>query len=274
MRRSWSAAAEDKLRALYATESLSRLAFLLKRTPAAVKSRAGVLGLRRTDRKPWTRKEDALLRKRYATEQTADLARELGRPAGSVFQRANKLGLAKDAATIAECTRKRWRDGRHENSRAACFKPGQEPPNKGVRGRKGWAPGRMAEGQFRKGERRGVAVKLYKPVGTERVSKDGYREVKIHDGLPLQSRWRAVHLVEWEKVNGRIPKGHALVFVNGNKADIRLDNLQLLTRRELMLRNTLHRYPQPIPHLIQLRAAVNRKINRRTRDEEQNVRSA
>jgi hypothetical protein len=65
------------------------------------------------------------------------------------------------------------------------FTKGHVPANKGLR-RPGWGPGRMKETQFRKGERQGRAVKLYKPIGTERVSKDGYTERKINDGLPLQ----------------------------------------------------------------------------------------
>jgi len=98
----------------------------------------------------------------------------------------------------------------------------------------------MRETQFQKGMRRGVAVQLYKPIGTERLSKDGYLERKVNDDLPLQARWRAVHLVEWERVNGQIPAGHALVFRNGDKTDIRLDNLELITRAALMKRNSVH----------------------------------
>lgn len=74
-----------------------------------------------------------------------------------------------------------------------------------------------AKTRFKKGERRGVATKLYQPIGTERVSKDGYRERKVNDDMPLQRRWRAVHLVEWEKVNGPVPEGHRLKCLDGNK---------------------------------------------------------
>jgi hypothetical protein len=105
------------------------------------------------------------------------------------------------------CNRNGWMTGR-----TGTFVAGQEPVNKGKKcepGKGGLHPN-SRKTQFTPGERRGVAVKLYKPIGTERMSKDGYRERKIHDGLPLQSRWRAVHLVEWEAVNGPLPKGYAL----------------------------------------------------------------
>src|SRR5439155_22080377 len=87
--------------------------------------------------------------------------------------------------------------------------------------------------QFARGERRGVAVKLYKAVGTERVSKDGYLERKIHDGQPLQSRWRAVHLIRWEEVNGLLPKGHALKCLDGDKANTEPTNWELMPRAML-----------------------------------------
>ena len=71
--------------------------------------------------------------------------------------------------------------------------------------------------QFKPGTRQGVATKLYKPIGTERLSKDGYVERKIHDGMPLQSRWRAVHLIRWEESNGKLPKGMCLKCLDGNR---------------------------------------------------------
>ncbi len=211
-------------------------------------------------RKPWTDAEDAILRRRYASETAADIAKDLGRGLSGVYQRVYLLGLSKPEGWAAECTRKRWQEGRHENSRKAQFKPGVPSWSKGTKGRVGVQEACRAT-QFKKGSLSGRAAQNVRPIGAERISKDGYLERKIHNDLPLQSRWRAVHLVEWEAVNGSLPKGHALVFRNGDKTDIRLDNLELITRAELMGRNTYHRYPQPIPKLIQLRGALNRKIN-------------
>lgn len=49
-------------------------------------------------------------------------------------------------------------------------------------------------------------------------------------------------------------------------AAITADRLELVTRAENMARNTLHRYPKEVAQLIQLRGALNRKINARTKD--------
>lgn len=223
-------------------------------------------------RRPWSAKDDAMLRAAYPNTPTADVAQWLGRGLSGTYQRAYTLGLCKSAAYLASPASARLQRG--DNIGAACrFQPGHVPANKGLR-RPGWAPGRMRETQFKRGMRAGVAVKLWKPVGTERISKDGYLERKINEDLPLQRRWRAVHLVIWEAVHGPLPAGHALVFINGEKRDIRLDNLQLITRAELMARNTVHRLPKPLAQTIRLLGRLNRKIRKRQHDEEQNQRPA
>lgn len=118
--------------------------------------------------------------------------------------------------------RKGWKTGR-----TGCFEKGDVPHNKGKPcepGEGGRHPN-ARKTQFKKGHgRSGVAVKLYKPIGSERLSKNGYLERKIHDGLPLQSRWRAVHIVEWEAVNGPLPKGHALKCLDGDRLNTNPSN--------------------------------------------------
>jgi len=78
--------------------------------------------------------------------------------------------------------------------------------------------------------------------------------------------WVFVHRELWERHHGPIPRGHAVTFRNGDKQDIRIENLELLTHRELMLRNTVHNLPEPLARTIQLKGAVNRKIRRIERE--------
>jgi hypothetical protein len=121
----------------------------------------------------------------------------------------------------ALCKRKGWMTGR-----TGCFQKGQIAHNAG----KPFKPSGSEKGWFKPGVRQGVAVKLYQPIGTERVSKDGYRERKVNDDLPLQARWRAVHLVEWEAVNGPLPKGHALKCLDGDKTNTDPSNWTCIPR--------------------------------------------
>lgn len=123
--------------------------------------------------------------------------------------------------------RKGWRTGR-----TGQFVKGQPAMNKGVP----CAPGRggnhpnARRTQFSKGHRSGVAKKLYKPIGYERITDDGYRERKVNDDLPFHRRWRLVHLIEWEARNGPVPKGHALKCLDGDKLNCDPANWEAVPR--------------------------------------------
>lgn len=224
----------------------------------------------RAGRRCWSAAEDAQIRRDYPDTPTTDLARRMGRPLTTVYQRARKLGVEKSAAYLASPHACRLRRGDHVGRRF-WYPKGHVPANKGLR-RPGYAVGRgrMQETQFKKGVRVGVATKLYKAIGSERISKDGYLERKVNDDLPLQARWRAVHLIVWEAVHGRIPPGHALVFKNRDRQDIRLDNLELITRRELMRRNTIHNLPRDVKGAITALSALNKQIRKRSGREQSN----
>lgn len=134
----------------------------------------------------------------------------------------------------ALCKRRGWltgRDGRIAKGTIPCNKGKKCEPGKG-----GNHPNSRRT-QFKPGTRQGVATKLYKPIGTERVSRDGYLERKIHDGMPLQSRWRAVHLIRWEEVNGPVPKGMCLKCLDGNNGNTEPDNWVAIPRGALPFLN-------------------------------------
>ena len=70
----------------------------------------------------------------------------------------------------------------------------------------------------------------------------------------------------WERAHGAIPAGHAVVFRPGrfttNPDAITEDGLELVTRAELMRRNTIHNYPPELARLVQLKGAITRQVNR------------
>ncbi len=105
------------------------------------------------------------------------------------------------------------------------FKPGVAAyhPPKGVR---------MSQAtEFKPGNR----PVNWKPVGSERISKDGYVEVKVAE----PRTWRQKHVVIWEQLHGPRPKGYAVIFADGNKLNLVSDNLLLVTRHTLLVLNRL-----------------------------------
>lgn len=122
----------------------------------------------------------------------------------------------------ALCTRKGWKTGR-----TGHFAKGNVSHNKGKKGI--CAPG-SEKGWFKKGQLSGRAAKLAKPIGTERVAKGGYLQRKVNNDLPLQRRWKFVHVINWEAVNGPVPKGHALKCRDGNRQNTDPSNWDLVPR--------------------------------------------
>ncbi len=217
-------------------------------------------------RRLWTDRETSILRREYADTSTIDIAKRLNRSLSSVYSWAHLLGLRKSESYLrAHC---RIQPGQRINP-SGQFPKGHVPANKGLR-RPGWHRGRMRDTQFKNGQR----PRTWKPLGSERLCC-GYRQRKVTDtGYPPRD-WQPVHVLLWVEHYGPVPPGYAIAFINGNKKDIRLDNLVILSRLDLMRRNSYHNnYPKEIGLLIQLRGQVVRQINRRIRHEKQNQRSA
>jgi hypothetical protein len=148
---------------------------------------------------------------------------------------------------------------------ATRFQPGLQPWNKGTHFTAG---GRSAETRFKPGRPANESAN-YLPIGTLRVNMDGYLERKVTDDREIvpARRWVAVHRLVWIEANGPIPAGHVVVFKPGRRSsvleEITLDAIELITRTELMARNTVHaRYPKEVVQLVQLKGAIRRQITR------------
>lgn len=120
--------------------------------------------------------------------------------------------------------------GNHKikNGLTGRFKKGNIPANKGTHPP---TVGRMAETQFKKG---GLPSNT-KPIGYERITKDGYIEVKIkmRPSRPnCNDNFKLKHRLVWEKVHGPIPKGHNIIFLDGNRQNCAPENLAIVTKQE------------------------------------------
>lgn len=260
---------EDVLvRELFAQWPADHIASLLQiRTAKAVKSRAKVLGVRKGLRQLWTPEQDALLRSLYPHKPTTEVAERCGHSLASTYRRAVAiLGLRKTAEYLASPDACRLRRG--DNVGAACrFQKGHVPANKGTK-RPGWAPGRMAQTQFKKGQISGRAAQRVCPVGTVKFNGDGYlvRKIgdKVNNGVGAKSRnWEFVHRRTWEDAKGPIPPGHRIWCKDSNHANCALDNLELLSDAEHMARTTIQNLPPELKQVIQLTGALKRKIRNR-----------
>lgn len=179
-----------------------------------------------TTRERWTADEDAQMRELFPHRPTIEVARQIGRSYAATHQRAAKLGLKKTAAFHASAASGRIKKG-ERRAPGTEFKKGITPANKGVRGRKGWAPGRMKETQFTKGK----TPHTWMPVGSTRLI-DGYEYTKVtdHRNVPYTVNWKPTHWLRWEAVHGPVPKGHALKCLDGNRLNTEASNWECVAR--------------------------------------------
>jgi len=117
----------------------------------------------------------------------------------------------------------------HLNSGVTGYFPkGHTPPNKG---KKGICPAGCEKGWYPKGNLPGNT----KPIGYERVSKDGYVEVKVkmRPSRPdCNDNFVAKHRLIWEQLHGPIPDDCVVIFKDGDKQNFAPNNLALVTKAQ------------------------------------------
>jgi hypothetical protein len=220
----------------------------------------------------WTPERDEQLRSLYQDNTTEVVAEIMGARPSQIYSRAKALGITKSAEFFASVHSGRMQRGKlNPNIVATQFKPGQKPWNTGTHYVSG---GRSAETRFKKGAMSGAAQHNYVPIGTLRISKDGYLERKMTDDPSLYTarRWTFVHRLVWEAAHGPIPEGHMVVFIKGqftNNVDLlTADRLECITRRENILRNSLWTSNPELAKLYQLKGRITQQVNRLKRKEE------
>ena len=108
------------------------------------------------------------------------------------------------------------------------FRKGQAPHNKGKK-----MPKEVYEKVKHTMFAKGNVPPNHRPVGSERISKDGYIEVKVAE----PNKWRLKQRVVYEEAKGKIPEGCPIIFLDGNKRNFDIDNLRCITRSELLYLN-------------------------------------
>lgn len=155
----------------------------------------------------------------------------------SIVENVKRLSNQKLADLVNETfnlsiTAKQMKTWKHNHGLSSELKgsEGMTPPNKGTKGLYNVGGNKTS---FKKGQK----PLNYKPVGTERIDRDGYTLIKVSDTGAWHKRWKHKHRVMWEKENGPISREHALLFADGNKKNITLDNLILVSRKQLATLN-------------------------------------
>jgi len=193
----------------------------------------------------WKPHEIELLKQQYSDSTIYELMQMLNKTSGAIYNQAylNKL---KKSVEYEENRRLQDIENLKKNT-LTRFKKGQTPWNKNVKGY-------MSENatSFKKGQ----IPHNTRSEGETRKDKDGFVLVKI-----AHRKWIRKHKIIWEQQNGEIPKGYVIRIKDGNKENYSLDNMELITRADNMLLNTVHRFPTELKQTIKLLKKLKKKIN-------------
>lgn len=240
----WSEHEVDILKKEYPTcSSLRELADIMERSVYSLIGKANSLGIRRKIIAVWTPDMDNILKENYPYKETSEVAKMLGLTTKQIICRARRLKLHKSPEVFK---------GIRENG---MFLKGHVPFNKGKKQHEFMSEEviqKTIATRFKKGQ---IPVNV-KNVGYERITRDGYVEIKTEKGFVLK------HRMLWEKYYGKIPKRHVIRFKNGNKQDVRIENLELVTFENNMKDNTIHNYPPEIKTAMRRISKLKRMIKK------------
>jgi len=202
-------------------------------------------------RKKLTQKQIDYIFKHYPDEYAKNIANKLNIKINTIYNFAYVHKIKKSAKFMAMEMERQSNKLRIVGVKTR-IKKGNVPPNKGQK---------MPDYIYKKVQTT-FFKKDHEPHNTkfdgyERLDpKDGYVYIRIAKG-----KFVLKHRLIWELHNGKIPKDCIVIFINGDKYDLRIENLKLITRKENMEKNRITKYPLEVQQLIKLNNKLKTKIN-------------
>ena len=179
-----------------------------------------------------TAEQKRLITKLYPHQLTKDIALLINVSEATIYRYAHKHGISKTAEYLASDASGR-KNVLCESGKAFRFPKGHVPANKGQK-MSNLVYEKVKATMFKKGQK---PHNTSKADGTITIRKDSvgntYKYIRIALG-----KWLPLHQHIWYEANGKYNTStHCLWFINGNSLDVRLDNLELITRSQNIRRN-------------------------------------
>jgi len=195
--------------------------------------------------------------RRYPTEDTKVIAADLKIPVEVIYRIASRFQVKKTKEYLDN-----WKlSGRGrmiEHGKAYRFTKGHKSWNKDKSPKDYISPenyAKMESTQFKKG---GLPPNTkHDGAITLRHDKSGanYYYIRL-----AKAKWIPLHVKIYQDAYGPIPKNHIIVFKDRNTLNVTLDNLECITRKQNMQRNTLHRLSPEIKQTIRVLTKLKKTI--------------
>lgn len=233
----WAAWKDEYIRQHYPTSPTKAIADHVGISERKVRDRAFSLGVQKRPEAKTMRKSaifsadmDDFLRLEYPHRTNAELSEMLGIDAASIAHHCTHMGLHKTKETLRRIHSEAMRK---QPGRKGQFSKGHKPWNEGMHGYN-IALGRS---HYRPGNKPPTWV----PVGTERWTTppadkpDASRYLRVKVAEP--NVWELKHRHLWKTHRGPIPRGHVVIFKDGDFQNFDLDNLACVHRSDLSISN-------------------------------------
>lgn len=192
------------------------------------------------------------LKEIYPDHTAKECADMLGICVNYVYSLAHTNGIKKSEAFL-----KSPKSGRTDGTRGMTgrFQKGHTSWNKGKRTE---SIGNMVKTQYKSGH----LPHNTKFDGAESVrfnKKEGKQRVWVRVDM---GKWIEKSKLVWKEAFGELPAGMVIAFKDGNQLNVVPENLELITRQELMKRNTIQRYSPELKQLIRLNSKLKNTIKK------------
>lgn len=193
---------------------------------------------------------------RYKTEESEFLKRFVF---GHSYKEIQAEFLKKfDREITIEQVRAYIKNNHLTTGRSGHFPKGNVPHNKGKKGS-------CANGCDKTWFRKGNVPKNHREIGSERINRDGYIEIKVAE----PNKWKLKHRFVWESANGKIPSNCIIIFKDNDRLNTDIENLMMITKAEnaVMNKSGLSKYKSEFKETavlvsdlkIERKRAINRK---------------
>lgn len=204
--------------------------------------------------KAWTEEQIAILRKFFPIRKTSEVAVLTGHSVISVRGKASALRILKSEEFNLSLASGRFVKDADCIGAEFWFTKGHTPINKGKKMPED-IKDQVKHTFFKKGHQ--PANTLHDGAESRRKDKNGhdYYYVRV-----AKMKWVMRYRLIWEKVNGPIPRGFVIRHKDGNTLNDDINNLELISRRDNMLLNSIQRYPEEIKSTIRVLSKLKKTI--------------
>ena len=201
-------------------------------------------------RKYWTELEINEIAKLYPNNYTIDIAKKFNVDVRKIYYIANLKGFIKSVEFL-KIEMARQAERIKVAGSIYRYKPGSISHNKGKK-----MPSDIYDKCSKTMFKKGSIPHNTKFDGYERTTVDGYIEVRIKQG-----KFKLKHRLVYEAAHGLIPKNMYVIFKDKNKLNFDIENLELVTRKQHMIRNSIQRFPKELKEIMFINSKLKCKIN-------------